>query len=98
MSVCSSAARIHILIEVSWMIQSLLNRKVEKRPDRVRLEGRILFLGEDRATVRAKLKRTDSDPSQTPPLRNDISTDEITPAYICYLFDERLGEFVYLGL
>jgi len=80
------------------MIQSLLNRKVEKRPDRVRLEGRILFLAEDAATVRAQLEGTDLDPSQIPPLRNDISTDEITPAYICYHFDERLGEFVYLGL
>ena len=33
-----------------------------------------------------------------PSLRNDISTDEITPAYICYYFDETLGEFVYTGL
>src|SRR6185436_15253468 len=32
------------------------------------------------------------------PLRDDISTDEITPAYICYYFDETLGEFPYLGL
>ena len=31
-------------------------------------------------------------------LRDDISTDEITPAYICYYFDETLGEFPYLGL
>src|SRR5207247_3460935 len=27
-----------------------------------------------------------------------ISTDEITPAYICYYFDDTLGEFPYLGL
>jgi 3-isopropylmalate/(R)-2-methylmalate dehydratase large subunit len=31
-------------------------------------------------------------------LRNDISTDEITPSRICLHFDERLGEFVYTGL
>jgi 3-isopropylmalate/(R)-2-methylmalate dehydratase large subunit len=31
-------------------------------------------------------------------LRDNISTDEITPAYICYYFDETLGEFPYLGL
>jgi len=31
-------------------------------------------------------------------LRDDISTDEITPAYICYYFDETLGQFPYLGL
>src|SRR5262245_22149828 len=31
------------------------------------------------------------------PLRSDISTDEITPAYICYYYDETLGDFPYLG-
>ncbi|MEN3335486.1 MAG: 3-benzylmalate isomerase [Blastocatellia bacterium] len=80
------------------MIESLLHRQVEKRPDRVQLEGRILFLAEDAAIVRSQLEGNDLDPSQIPPLRNDISTDEITPAYICYHFDEKIGEFVYIGL
>ncbi len=31
-------------------------------------------------------------------LRDQISTDEITPAYICYFYDETLGDFPYLGL
>ena len=31
-------------------------------------------------------------------LRDQISTDEITPAYICFFYDETLGEFPYLGL
>src|SRR2546426_624683 len=31
-------------------------------------------------------------------LRDSISTDEITPAYICYYYDETLGDFPYLGL
>src|SRR5678809_232511 len=31
-------------------------------------------------------------------IRDRISTDEITPAYICYYYDETLGEFPYLGL
>src|SRR5207247_6953896 len=31
-------------------------------------------------------------------LRDNISTDEITPAYICYYYDETLGDFPYLGL
>jgi len=29
------------------VINSLLERKIEKRPDKVRLQGRILFLTED---------------------------------------------------
>jgi 3-isopropylmalate/(R)-2-methylmalate dehydratase large subunit len=80
------------------MIESLLTRKVEKRPSKVQLKGRTLFLAEDPALVRSQLEGTDLDPDNIPPLRNDISTDEITPAYICYHFDETLGEFVYLGL
>jgi 3-isopropylmalate/(R)-2-methylmalate dehydratase large subunit len=80
------------------MIRSLLERKVEKRPLRVQLNGRILFLAEDAAAVRAQIEGKDLGVKNIPPLRNDISTDEITPAYICYHFDEKLGEFVYIGL
>ncbi|HSE37122.1 MAG TPA: aconitase family protein [Blastocatellia bacterium] len=80
------------------MIESLLKRKVEKRPAQVRLKGRILFLAEDPALVRSQLDGNDLNPNNTPALRNDISTDEMTPAYICYYFDETLGEFIYLGL
>ena len=80
------------------MIESLLHREVEKRPANVQLKGRILFLAEDAATVRLQLAGNDLDLNAIPALRNDISTDEITPAYICYHFDETLGEFVYIGL
>ncbi len=80
------------------MIESLLHRKVEKRPSRVRLEGRILFLAESAALVREQLEGRDLDLNEIPALRDNISTDEITPAYICYHFDEKLGEFVYIGL
>ncbi len=80
------------------MIESLLRRKIVKRPSKVQLKGRILFLAEDAVTVRAQLDGKDLDVENIPPLRNDISTDEITPAYICYHFDEKLGEFVYIGL
>ena len=80
------------------MIESLLSRRVEKRPAQVQLKGRILFLAEDPALVSAQLEGQDLDINEIPALRNDISTDEITPAYICYHFDETLGEFVYIGL
>ncbi|HKY03251.1 MAG TPA: aconitase family protein [Blastocatellia bacterium] len=80
------------------MIESLLHRKVEKRPSRVQLKGRILFLAESAALVREQLEGRDLDLNEIPALRDNISTDEITPAYICYHFDEKLGEFVYIGL
>ncbi|HET7584448.1 MAG TPA: aconitase family protein [Gemmatimonadaceae bacterium] len=88
------------------MIQSLLTRPVRKVPDRIRFDGRVLFLTEDPELIRRQLAGEDLpfDPhapvgSPThPKLRDNISTDEITPAYICYYFDETLGEFPYLGL
>jgi 3-isopropylmalate/(R)-2-methylmalate dehydratase large subunit len=84
--------------EVPKMIESLLKRSVEKRPTRVRLNGRILFLAEDPNLLRSQLDGRDIDPAAIPALRDNISTDEMTPAYICYHFDETLGEFIYLGL
>ena len=85
------------------MIKSLLDRKIEKRPDRVRLQGRILFLTEDPELIRRQLAGEDlawdtQHPENNPKLRDDISTDEITPAHICFFFDETLGEFPYTGL
>jgi 3-isopropylmalate/(R)-2-methylmalate dehydratase large subunit len=85
------------------VIQSLLARKIEKLPDHVRLPGRILFLTEDPALIRRQLGGEDlpwdtQNPAHNPKLRDDISTDEITPAHICFFFDQTLGEFPYTGL
>ena len=80
------------------MITSLKDRPVSKRPDAVRLSGRILFLVDDADLVRRQLSGVDLAGASGAALRDNISTDEITPAYICYYYDERLGEFPYLGL
>jgi 3-isopropylmalate/(R)-2-methylmalate dehydratase large subunit len=85
------------------VIQALLERKIERLPDQVRLPGRILFLTEDPALIRRQLGGEDlpwdtQNPAHNPKLRDDISTDEITPAHICFFFDQTLGEFPYTGL
>jgi 3-isopropylmalate/(R)-2-methylmalate dehydratase large subunit len=85
------------------VINSLLDRKIEKRPDKVRLQGRILFLTEDPELIKRQLAGADlpwdsKNPANNPKLRDDISTDEITPAHYCFYFDETLGEIPYLGL
>ncbi len=80
------------------MLAALRSRRVEKRPDQVVLRGRILFLAEDAALVRRQLAGEDIDWRPETRLRDNISTDEITPAYICYYYDETLGDFPYLGL
>src|SRR5881396_3373184 len=80
------------------MLQALQARAVARLPDLVRLEGRILFLAQDPALVRSQLAGQDLDWTPAIALRDNISTDEITPAYICYYYDETLGDFPYLGL
>ena len=85
------------------MTESLQERRIEKRPGRVRLKGRILFLTEDPALIQKQLEGWDmpwdtKNPANNPKLRDDISTDEITPAHYCFYFDETLGEIPYLGL
>lgn len=77
------------------------DRPVEKRPPSVSLQGRVLFLADDADLVRRQLEDGEDlefTPELRARLRDQISTDEITPAYICFFFDEKLGEFPYLGL
>jgi len=83
------------------MIKDLLDRPIEKRPTILRFDGRILFLLDDAELVRAQLfegQDLDLTDEVRDRLRDQISTDEITPAYICYFYDETLGDFPYLGL
>jgi 3-isopropylmalate/(R)-2-methylmalate dehydratase large subunit len=81
----------------------LLSRTIEKRPQTVKLSGRILFLTEDPELIKRQLAGEDLEwdferPENNPKLRDDISTDEITPAHFCFYFDETLGEIPYTGL
>ena len=80
------------------MLEALRARRVEKLPAQVVLKGRILFLTEDAGLVRRQLDGEDLNWRPGTALRDNISTDEITPAYICYYYDETLGDFPYLGL
>ncbi len=80
------------------MLAQLMTRNIQRVPDQLRFEGRILFLAEDPALVARQLRGEDLAWTQEMTLRDNISTDEITPAYICYYYDETLGDFPYLGL
>lgn len=83
------------------MIKDLLERSIEKRPTTLRFDGRILYLLDDAERVRAQLyEQHDVELTEElkANLRDQISTDEITPAYICFFYDETLGDFPYLGL
>ena len=83
------------------MIKDLLDRAIEKRSTTLKFDGRILYLLDDAELVKAQLyegQDIDLTSELKSRLRDQISTDEITPAYICFFYDETLGDFPYLGL
>src|ERR1041384_6306008 len=82
----------------------------ERRPDHIKFSGRILFLTDDTALIRQQLEATGAkaDTLETElasrlsagvlPLMSNISTDEITPGWVCFYYDETLGQYVYVGM
>src|SRR2546423_5754004 len=76
-----------------------MTEKIARRPDRIKFEGRTLYLTEDTSLVRRQLEAGENlsyDPAL--PLMDNISTDEITPGWVCFYYDETLGEYVYVGM
>src|SRR5690349_12280058 len=84
----------------------------ERRPDHIKFTGRILFLTEDTNLIRQQLEAS-SNPAAAAeleaalaqrlqnddlPLMSNISTDEITPGWVCFYYDETLGQYVYVGM
>src|SRR4029079_3421811 len=80
------------------------------RPQRVRFDVLILFLTDDTTLIRRQLEaegderqRVESELAQRLlnddlPLMSNISTDEITPGWVCFYYDETLGQYVYVGM
>ncbi len=60
--------------------------------------GRILFLTEDPSLLDAQLAGDDLAFDPDRPLLANISTDEITPGWVCYYYDRTLGRYCYVGL
>jgi 3-isopropylmalate/(R)-2-methylmalate dehydratase large subunit len=82
----------------------------ERRPDHIKFSGRILFLTDDTALIRQQLEATGDEATALEtelasrlsagvlPLMSNISTDEITPGWVCFYYDETLGQYVYVGM
>jgi 3-isopropylmalate/(R)-2-methylmalate dehydratase large subunit len=64
----------------------------------VRITGRILYLTEDPDLLRGQLAGEDLGYDPNRKLIDNISTDEITPGWVCYYFDETLARFSLVGL
>ena len=58
----------------------------------------ILYLSQNPAQIEAQLKGLRLTLTQADPLRDDISTDEITPVAILSHYDATLGDFAHTGL
>ncbi len=64
----------------------------------IRFTGRILYLTEDADLLRQQLAGTDIPYDPERKLIDNISTDEITPGWVCFYYDETLGRFSLVGL
>ena len=63
----------------------------------IHLNPRVLFLSDDPDAVERQLQGEDLPLVDAGALRDNISTDEITPATVATIWDERLGRYPYLG-
>jgi 3-isopropylmalate/(R)-2-methylmalate dehydratase large subunit len=66
--------------------------------DSVTFRGRVLYLTEDTSLLQAQLAGEDLAYDSHRPLLANISTDEITPGWVCYYYDETLGRYCLVGL
>ncbi len=64
----------------------------------VRFTGRILYLTEDPEQFQRQLRGEDLPFDPDRPLLDNISTDEITPGWVCFHYDETLGHYTMVGL
>src|SRR2546426_12411012 len=87
---------------------------ISRLPAHVSFKGRILFLTDDTSLIRAQLEGDHASAAGDHeeleaelarllmdadlPLMSNISTDEITPGWVCFYYDETLGRYVYVGM
>src|SRR4051812_36193691 len=68
------------------------------RPAKIGFPGKILFLTEDSDALKAQLQGKPHAWTPDSKLIDNISTDEITPGWVCYYYDETLAEYSLVGL
>jgi 3-isopropylmalate/(R)-2-methylmalate dehydratase large subunit len=65
----------------------------------LKFDGRVLYLTEDQEPLKAQLyghERLAYDSNRK--LIDNISTDELTPGWVCYYYDETLARYCLVGL
>jgi 3-isopropylmalate/(R)-2-methylmalate dehydratase large subunit len=71
---------------------------IAKRDPLVKFSGRVLYLSKDLEELESQLKGQilHHDPNRE--LIDNISTDELTPGWVCFWYDETLGDYCLVGL
>ena len=64
----------------------------------LKLTGRVLHLAEDPELIKQQFAGKDLPPDPARKLVDSISTDEITPGWVCYYYDETLAKYALIGL
>jgi len=64
----------------------------------LRIGGKVLYLTEDPSLIVAQLGGQVLPYERSRALLSNISTDEITPGWVCYYYDERLARYCLVGL
>ena len=87
-----------------------MNKVTSPGDDRIKFTGRILFLTDDTSLIRKQLEAAGDEREHLEaelaarllhddlPLMSNISTDEITPGWVCFYYDETLGQYVCVGM
>ncbi|HIA03189.1 MAG TPA: 3-isopropylmalate dehydratase [Myxococcales bacterium] len=68
------------------------------RENSIKFKGRIIYLTEDATELRHQLDGRDFEYDPERKLLDNISTDEITPGWVCYYYDETLARYLNVGL
>jgi hypothetical protein len=66
--------------------------------DSVKIEGRILYLTKDPELLRRQLDGEEIAWDPSIELIDNISTDELTPGWVCYYYDDTLARYCLVGL
>jgi 3-isopropylmalate/(R)-2-methylmalate dehydratase large subunit len=64
----------------------------------IKISPNVLYLTENLELLEEQLAGKSYDWDGKEPLLNNISTDEITPGWVCFYYDATLGDYVYVGL
>lgn len=80
------------------MPEAALSRAAETAGATIALPGRVLFLSADPARISSQLAGANLSLADAGPLRDDVSTDEITPLPSLVFYDSRLAPHAYTGV